>query len=307
MKIAVFGAGGVGGYFGVRLASAGSDVHFIARGAHLEAIRTSGLIVKSDNGDLHIHPADVTDDPDAIGPVDLVLVAVKLYDTIPEDIRPLVGPETAVVSVQNGVMAADALAAVLGPERVIGGMSQINSVIAAPGVIAHGGTMARLVFGELDGRRTRRVEAFHAACAGAGIDAEISPDIQVDIWSKFVFLAPFSGITALMRLPIGPIRADEGSRALYRRATEEVFAVARAKGIRLPDDQVDRHMELVDGLPEDMGSSMLHDLSQGRRLELPWLSGTVVRLGRELGQPTPTHGFIEAALMLHVDGPGEGR
>lgn len=306
MRIAVFGAGGVGGYYGARLASAGVEVHFIARGAHLEAIRISGLSVKSANGDLHIHPAGVTDDPAAIGPVDLVLVAVKLYDTIPEDIRPLVGPETAVVSFQNGVMAAESLAAVLGPERVIGGMTQIISVIAAPGVIAHGGTMARLVFGELDGRRTPRVEAFHAACAGAGIDAEISADIQADIWSKFVFLAPFSGVTALMRLPIGPIRADAGTRALYRRATEEAFAVARAKGIRLPDDQVDRHMELVDGLPEDLGSSMLHDLTQGRRLELPWLSGTVVSLGRELGQPTPTHGFIEAALKLHADGPDEG-
>lgn len=306
MRIAVFGAGGVGGYYGARLASAGVEVHFIARGAHLEAIRISGLSVKSANGDLHIHPAGVTDDPAAIGPVDLVLVAVKLYDTIPEDIRPLVGPETAVVSFQNGVMAAESLAAVLGPERVIGGMTQIISVIAAPGVIAHGGTMARLVFGELDGRRTPRVEAFHAACAGAGIDAEISADIQADIWSKFVFLAPFSGVTALMRLPIGPIRADALTRALYRRATEEAFAVAQAKGIRLPDDQVDRHMELVDGLPEDLGSSMLHDLIQGRRLELPWLSGTVVSLGRELGQPTPTHGFIEAALKLHADGPDEG-
>ena len=185
-------------------------------------------------------------------------------------------------------------------------MTQINSFIAAPGVIAHGGTMAKLVFGELDGGRTTRVEAFLSACSGAGIDAEISADIRADIWSKFVFLAPLSGITALMRLPIGPIRADGRTRALYRRATEEVFAVALAKGIRLPDDQVDRHMELVDGLPEDMGSSMLHDLIQGRRLELPWLSGTVASLGRELGQPTPIHGFIEAALRLHVDGPGEG-
>ena len=307
MRIAVFGAGGVGGYYGARLASAGVDVHFIARGAHLEAIRTSGLSIKSANGDLHIHPARVTDDPAAIGPVDLVLVAVKLYDTDPEDIRPLVGPETAVVSFQNGVMAAETLAAVLGPEHVIGGMTQIISVIVAPGVIAHGGTMARLVFGELDDRRTPRVEAFHAACAGAGIDAEISADIQADIWSKFVFLAPLSGITALMRLPIGPIRADPRTRALYRRATEEVFAVARAKGIRLADDQVDRHMELVDGLPEDMGSSMLHDLTQGRRLELPWLSGAVVSLGRELGQPTPTHDFIETVLKLHADGPLEGR
>lgn len=302
MKIAVYGAGGIGGYYGARLASAGADVHFIARGAHLAAIRTQGLRVNSANGDLHIHPARVTDDAAAVGPVDVVLVAVKLYDTEPEDIRPLVGPETAVVSFQNGVMAAQALAAVLGPERVIGGMTQIMSVIVAPGVIAHSGTMARLIFGELDGRRSSRVETFHAACVGAGINAEISADIEADIWSKFVFLAPLSGMTALMRLPIGPIRADPGTRDLYRQATEEVFAVARAKGIRLPDDQVDRNMEFMDGLPEDMGSSMLHDLTQGRRLELAWLSGTVVSLGRELGQPTPTHDFIDVSLKLHADG-----
>lgn len=305
MKIAVYGAGGIGGYYGARLGAAGGDVHFIARGAHLAAIRTQGLRVNSANGDLHIHPARVTDDPAAVGPVDVVLVAVKLYDTEPENIRPLVGPETTVVSFQNGVMAADSLAAAFGPERVIGGMTQIISFIAAPGVIAHGGTMAKLVFGELDGRRSPRVEAFHQTCTDAGIDAEISPDIEADIWSKFVFLAPFSGITALMRLPIGPIREDKRTRALFRRATEEVFAVARAKGTRLPDDQVDRNMEFVDGLPADMGSSMLHDLTQGRRLELAWLSGTVVSLGRELGQPTPTHDVIEAALKLHADGSGE--
>jgi 2-dehydropantoate 2-reductase len=306
MKIAVFGAGGIGGYYGARLASAGSDVHFIARGAHLAAIRTQGLRVNSANGDLHIHPARVTDDAAAVGAADVVLVTVKLYDTVPEDIRPLVGPETVVLSFQNGVTAAESLAAAFGPERVIGGMTQIISFIAAPGVIAHGGTMAKLVFGELDGRRSPRVEAFHEVCAGAGIDTEISPDIEADIWSKFIFLAPFSGVTALMRLPIGAIREDKRTRALYRRATEEVFAVARAKGIRLPGDLVDRHMEFIDGLPEDMGSSMLHDLTQGRRLELSWLSGTVVSLGRELGQPTPTHDFIEVSLKLHADGSDGG-
>ncbi|MFB3135962.1 MAG: ketopantoate reductase family protein, partial [Rhodospirillales bacterium] len=253
MKIAVFGSGGIGGYFGARLAAAGGDVHFIARGAHLEAMRAGGLRVRSLNGDLHMETVHATDDPAAIGPVDVVLVAVKLYDTdaAARDCAPLVGPGTMVVSFQNGVAAADAFAAAVGRAHVIGGLAYIFSTIEAPGVIAHKGTLAKLVFGELDGGRTPRVEALLAACREAAIEAAISEDITADIWSKFAFLAALSGMTALVRLSIGPIRAEAGTRAMLRRAMEEVVAVARAKGIDLAADLVERHMETVDGLPGD--------------------------------------------------------
>ncbi len=304
MKIAVFGTGGVGGYFGARLAAAGEDVHFIARGAHLQAMRTGGLRVKSLNGDVHMKTVRATDDPAAIGPADVVLVAVKLYDTgsAARDCKPLVGPKTMVVSFQNGVAAADAFAAAVGRAHVAGGLAYILSVIEAPGVIAHTGTLAKLVFGELDGGRTPRMEALLAACRRAAIDAAITDDITADIWSKFAFLAALSGMTALVRLPIGPIRADGETRAMLRRAMEEVVAVAQAKGIDLKEDLVDRHMETVDGLPGEFASSMLHDLSRGKRLELPWLSGAVAGLGRDLGVPTPTHDVICTALRLHADG-----
>ncbi len=304
MKFAVFGSGGIGGYFGARLAAAGEDVRFVARGAHLEAMRTGGLRVKSAKGDVHMDTVRVTDDPAAIGPVDVVLVAVKLYDTesAARGCTPLVGPETMVVSFQNGVTAADAFAAAVGRAHVIGGLAYIFSTIEAPGVIAHMGTLAKLVFGELDGSRTPRVETLLAACREAGIEAAISEDITADIWSKFVFLAPVSGMTALVRLPIGPIRGDAGTRAMLCRAMEEVAAVARAKGIDLAADMVERHMETVDGRPGDFASSMLHDLSRGKRLELPWLSGAVAGLGRDLGVPTPTHDVICTALKLHAEG-----
>ncbi len=304
MRIAIYGSGGVGGYYGARLAAAGEDVRFIARGAHYEAIRAGGLRVKSRNGDLHITPAQVTDDPAVIGPVEVIMVAVKLYDTAQaaEGCKALIGPETAVVSFQNGVTAADTLKTAVGAERVWGGTTYIMAEVAEPGLVVHTGSNARLVFGELDGCVTPRVQVFYAVCTKAGIDTVLSTKILLDIWTKFSFLAALSGTTALTRQPIGRIRRDPDTRSLFQRAVEEVVAVARAKGIAMKDDMVAHNMKQIDNLPESMSSSQLHDLLHGKRLELPWLSGAVRRLGREVEIATPVHDFISAALKLHARG-----
>ena len=304
MRIAIVGTGGIGGYFGARLAAAGESVTFLARGAHLDAIRRDGLRIESALGNAHIRPAEATDDPKDIGSVDVAIVAVKLYDDVAaaESCKALLGPATSVVSFQNGVTAADTLAAAVGRERVFGGTAQILAVIARPGVIAHTGAMARLQVGEFAGGSSTRVKALADALRRAGVEVEESPDIAAAIWTKFSFLAPFSGMTALTRNSVGPIRADEAARALFRRAVEEVVAVARARGVNLDAAAPDKIMAFVDGLPAEMGSSMLHDLRAGKKLELPWLSGAVAKLGRESGIATPTHDFIVAALGLYALG-----
>ena len=306
MRIAIMGSGGVGGYLGGRLAASGQDVTFIARGAHLAALRSEGLRIESARGDVAGPPAQATDDPAAIGPVDLVVFAVKLYDTeqAAAATRPLIGPATGVVTLQNGVDSVGVLSATLGREHVIGGSAHIAAVIAAPGVIRHTGTMARFLFGELDGAQSERIAALSAALDKAGVDHQVSEDIERDIWGKMVFLATFAGLTALMRLPIGPIRADPDTRALYLAGLAEALAVARAKGIALPDDFVAQTLARTDQLPYEMKSSLLNDLESGRRLELPWLSGAIARMGEEQGVPTPTHAFITTALKLHADGRG---
>jgi len=306
MRIAVMGSGGVGGYFGGRLAASGQEVTFVARGVHLDGIRQRGLAITSALGDATIRPAKATDDPARIGPVDLVIFAVKLYDSerAAGAIRPLVGPGTGVVTLQNGVDSTDVLARVHGAEHVIGGVANIAAVITEPGVIRHTGTMARVVFGELDGRRSDRVAALAEALRAAGVDHRLSDDIQRDIWDKMVLLSGSSGLTALMRLPIGPIREEPETRAMYREGLAEALAVARAKGISLPDDLTEQKLAQTDALPYQMKSSMLEDLERGRRLELPWLSGAIVRMGQELGIATPIHGFVTTALKLHVTGAG---
>lgn len=301
MRIAVLGAGGVGGYFGARLAAAGEEVAFLARGAHLRALRERGLRLESGLGDLHLLPVTASDDPAAIGPVDLVLFAVKLWDTgtAAAAARPLLGPETAVVTFQNGVESLEVLGRVLGPERVLGGATFIAAVIAEPGVIRHTGTMARLIFGAPDGTVPPAARALLAACRRAGIDAALSDRIVAAIWEKFIFLSAFSGITTLTRHPAGPIRSHPETRALLIDAMEETAAVARALGIAIADDIVARHTALFDGLPGETKSSMLQDLERGGRLELPWLSGAVVRLGARCGVATPIHRVVAAALLLH--------
>jgi len=304
MKIVFFGAGGIGGYFGARLAAAGEDVHFIARGSHLAAMKSRGLKVNSPLGDLHIESPQVTDDAAQCGPGDLIVVGVKLYDTeaAADAIKPLVGPQTTVVSFQNGVFAGDLFSDAFGRDKVIGGSSSIAAQIQEPGVILHTGTMASMAFGEWDGTKSARTDAFLAACTGAGINATLFDDINAVIWSKFVFLSSFSGATCRFRQSIGPIREDPEKRALYRQALEETFAVAIAKGVNLKADLVEKRMAFSDGLPAEMTASMYHDLTAGKRLELPWLSGAVVDMGRQLGIETPAHQDFTAALMPYVNG-----
>ncbi len=304
MRIAVMAAGGVGGYFGARLAAAGEEVHFLARGAHLAALREHGLILESANGNLKLQPVDATDDARAIGPVDTVLFAVKLWDTeaAGEAAKPLIGRDTAVVTLQNGVDSSARLAAILGAAHVMGGAAYIATTIAAPGVIRQTGTMARIVFGELDGKKTARGEALLAACRKAGIDAVLSDNIVRDIWAKFALLASFSGVTGVTRKPMGAIRGEPATRELLLGAIREVVSLATAKGVDLGADFMARQSAAIAAMPAEMKASMLVDLERGNRLELEWLSGAVARLGQEAGVPTPIHHFIVAALKLHAAG-----
>ena len=304
MKLAIVGVGGVGGYFGGHLARTGTDVRFVARGAHLQALKANGLTVMSDVGPIDRLKIKVTDDPAEIGPVDAVLLAVKLADTESAiaQMRPLIGPDTAVASLQNGVDAVEQMSAAFGRERVVGGVCHIAIAIESPGIIRHTGAMARITLGELDGRKTERLTALVDACKRAGLNITEAPDIRRTIWEKFVFLSSFSGVTALSRSSIGPIRDDADGRLFISRALSESAAVARARGIAFPDDHVEKAMTFVAGLPGAMKASMLHDLERGAKLELPWLSGAVVRLGRESDVPVPTHETIVAALKPHVNG-----
>lgn len=297
MKIAVMGTGGVGGYFGARLAASGQDVHFIARGPHLAAIRETGLRVKSGAGDLTIEPAQATDTPADIGPVDFVLFAVKLYDTESAGrlLAPLIGPETGVVDLQNGIDGEDELAAIVGPDHVVGGVAYISARIDEPGVILHVGKGAKLAFGELDGRRSPRVEALAAACEAAGFSHEVSDNIETAIWSKLVMLASMSALSCLTRLPVDEALAEPETVELYRAAMKEVADVAAAKGVALPDDVLAGFNAVTRGGSRIL-PSMLVDLERGKPLELDRLSGAVVRAGIEVGVPTPFHAMALALL-----------
>ncbi len=304
MRIVIMGAGGLGGYFGARFAAAGNDVAFVARGAHLAAIRQDGLRVTSVLGDLHLREVVATDDPSTLAPADVVIIGVKLWDTAAAAaaVKPLVRPGSAVVSFQNGVGKDDVLAGVLGREAIIGGVGQIGVAIASPGVIAHTGTMAKLIFGELDNRRSARVEALYASCTAAGIDAEIADDIGLAIWQKFVFLVGMSGCTASMRSTIGPIRVNPQARGFLLDVVREAVAVGRAMGVALPEDYAEQRMAFIDGLPPQMTASMQGDLARGSRLELPWLSGAVVDLGARLGVPALLNRAVRDVLALYIDG-----
>jgi len=304
MKIAIIGAGGVGGYFGARLAAAGEDVTFIARGAHLEAMRRNGLRVLSALGDLTLEQVKAESDPGRVGLVDVVMVAVKLWSTddAMQDAKPLLGPATGVISFQNGVEAIDVATRHFGKPHVMGGVAHIAAVIDRPGVIRNSGTLARLTFGELDGGASPRARALLEACKRAGIDASLSDDIERAIWEKFVFIAGLSGMNSLTRMPTGPIRTDPVTREMLRDVMGEVAAVARSRGIGLARGIVDAQMQFIDGLPPDMVSSMLGDLTRRKRLEVEWLSGAVVRLGMETQVPTPLNRAIYAALKLYANG-----
>jgi 2-dehydropantoate 2-reductase len=307
MRIAVMAAGAVGGYFGARLAQAGHDVAFVARGRQLEALRARGLRVESPLGDLHLPDVDVTDDPATIGTVDLVLFTVKLWDTMTaaDAIKPLLSENTAVVSFQNSVVKDDILRQDLGAEHIIGGVCYIAATIAEPGVIRHSGTLAKLVFGEYDGSLSPRVRQFRDACADARIDAEVSDRIEQAIWEKFVFLVGASGTTSLARSAVGPIRSHPRSRAFLHDTMEEVVQVARAQGVPLPAGYADDRLAFVDQLNAGMTSSMYHDLEHGNRLEVDWLSGDVVERGTRLGVATPCNRAISDILSIYSGGSGD--
>lgn len=304
MRIAVMAAGAVGGYFGARLAQAGHEVAFVARGRQLEALRAHGLRVESPLGDMHLPNVEATDEPAKIGTVDLVLFSVKLWDTLEaaEAIKPLLGADTAVASFQNGVVKDDILRQALGAGHVIGGVCYIAATIAEPGVIRHSGTIQKLVFGEYGGSLSPRVGQFRDACADSGIDAEISDQIERAIWEKFVFLVGVSGTTCLARSPIGPIRGHPRSRAFLHDVMEEVVQVARAQAVPLPADYADERLAFTDTLPATMTSSMHHDLENGNRLEVAWLSGDVVARGARLGVPTPCNRAIFDILSIYSAG-----
>jgi len=286
--------------------AAGCDVQFVARGKHLEAMQIQGLHIRRPDGDLHVADLRATDDPGSIGPVDIVLFTVKLYDleTAAEAIRPLLGTDTTVIPFLNGVEAVEALGRAVGAGHVMGGVTYISSTVEEPGVIRRIGTLARLVFGELDGGASQRAVSFKAVCDGAKIDAVLSENIELDIWKKLVVLAAIAGVTSVTRRSLGPICGDPETAAMMRAAINETAAVARARGVLLHEDAEEAAWTTVSGLPGEMRSSMLDDLERGRRLELPWLSGAVVRLGCELDIPTPTHGAITDALTPVFDGGG---
>ena len=310
MKIAVIGSGGVGGYFGGRLAAGGQDVTFVARGAHLDALQKNGLRILSALGDLHLPKVKATSDTSTIGPADVVMIAVKLWGT-EEAARaalPLIGPDTAVVSFQNGVVAIESLLPIVGKAHVMGGVSNIAALIEEPGTIRHNGNMANLFFGELDGKPSPRAQSLLDACRKAGINAELLTDINKAIWEKFVRLVTLSATTSLMRMPVGPIRSDPDTRALMQQVMEEVVAVGRSKGIKLDADIVANQMRIIDGYPPAMVASMCGDLRRGNRLELPWLSGHVASVGKALGIATPANQFVYAALKQYAAGrPAEAQ
>jgi 2-dehydropantoate 2-reductase len=304
MRIAVVGAGGVGGGFGAALAKAGADVSFIARGAHLAAMKSAGLKVLGPRGDIHVTPTQATENPAEVGPVDIVLFCVKLWDveSAGERIKPLLGKDTAVIPLQNGIDAHDRLIPILGAGAVMCGVAQISASITAPGIITQVGTFMRMVFGELDGRKSKRGEDFLALCTKAGFEGVLSENILTDLWMKFILLASNAGMMSLARQPIGALRDDPDMLPIFRAAYREVADVGRATGVALPADAVERILDSTRHFPPGMKASMAHDLDRGNRLELPWLSGKVAELGRQFGIATPTHSMMHAMLKPYAMG-----
>jgi 2-dehydropantoate 2-reductase len=304
MRIAIMGAGGIGGYYGGRLAQAGHDVTFITRGDHLRAIQEKGLRLVGVAGDAVIPGAKATDDPGRLAAVDVVLFCVKLFDT--EDaaraIAPLLSKGGVCITLQNGVDGAQRIGAVVGNERVISGMAFVSSQIESPGVIRYNSTAPSIKFGEVDGRVSERATRLRDACKAAGFDAEVVADIRAALWHKFVGLTVNAALTSLVRQPAGIVYHDPDLLALARAGFAEGAAVARASGISLPDDIVEWQVQNHQKFPPGMYASMYHDLARGRRLELESLSGLIVRKGRELGVPTPFHAMAYACLKPYING-----
>ena len=305
MKIIMMGSGGVGGFFGGRLAHAGYDVSFVARGTHLAAMRDHGLTIESDSQPkIHIDAVSVTDDPSSLGVADLIIVSVKLRDTAEAIrlIKPATGPDTGVLSLQNGVIKDDLLRAAFPARNIMGGVAYVATHVARPGVIQQVGTMQRIIVGEYDGHKSARVGFLVEALRKSGVNAELSADIRADIWKKYVFLVALSGATSAMRSTLGPILANPRACAYFESLMREVIAVGRASGVNLPEDFADDRMKFAHGLPDDMTSSMHHDLERGQPLEVNWLSGGVVQIGEKVGVSTPANRAICDILALHADG-----
>jgi 2-dehydropantoate 2-reductase len=299
MRIAIYGTGGAGGYFGARLANAGEDVAFIARGEHLRAIRSNGLHVETPSGELVVHPAEATDDPAEVGPVDAVLVGLKAWQVTDaaRAMQPMIGPETIVVPLQNGVEAHEHLAAVLGDGPVLGGTCGTISYVVAPGRIRSIGGTNFVRFGELDNRSSERAERLRRAFESAGVGAEIPPDIHVAIWEKFLFVVSFGGLGAVTRAPLGILRAMPETRPMLETCMREIFDVGRKRGVALADGTVERAVAFLDSLAETATTSLHRDICDGKPSELEAWNGAVVRLGREAGVATPLHEYIYHSLL----------
>jgi 2-dehydropantoate 2-reductase len=300
MKIAVFGSGAIGGYFGGRLAQAGQDVTFIARGKHLEAILGHGLQLKSINGDFSVHPARATDNPQDIGVVDVVLCCVKAWQVsdAAEAMRPLIATHTVVIPLLNGVEAHTELAAKLGDQHVLPGLCRLISMIEAPGIIRHSGAAPYMAFGEMDGRLSRRAKEIASRLNAAnGMSVEASQHIFADVWKKFMLIAPWGGVGAVTRVPIGIVRALPESRDMLVDAIHEVFDVGLANGVEIENDALSSTIAFIDKLPPDGTASMQRDIMDGRPSELSWQTGAVVRFGSQIGVSTPTNTFIYHSLL----------
>lgn len=304
MRIAVFGAGAVGGYFGGRLAQAGEEVAFLARGAHLSALQRSGLRVDSIGGDLHLHPVEATDDPARVGPVDVVILGVKAWQ-VPEAAQamgPLLGPRTFVLPLQNGVEAPDQLARVLGSQRVLGGLCRLFSQVVEPGRIRHSAHQPYVALGELDGGRSQRVEALRRAFERAGVQVEVPEDIRAALWEKLLLIGPFGGLGAATRAPAGVLRELPETRGRWQALMEEVAGVAARRGVRLSAGVIPAAWEILQGFPPEATSSLQRDILAGRPSELDAQVGAADRLAREAGGEAPLH-----ALLYHVLLPQERR
>src|SRR5688572_16209917 len=305
MKILMMGSGGVGGLFGGRLAHSGCDVTFVARGAHLAAMREHGLLIENETqGNTLIKPVKATDDALSAGTPDLIIFGVKLWDTeaVAQSLKPIVGPHTTVLSLQNGVMKDDILRGVFGDAAVMGGAAYVGTHIARPGVIRQIGALQRLVFGEYDGNKSARAEALLTVLLKAGIQAELSNDIRRMLWEKYTFLVGLSGATASMRTTIGAVRENAQTRAFLHELMKEAVTVGRALGVALPENYADDRLKFADSVPPTMDSSLHHDLKNGNRLEVEWLAGGVVQLGKKVGVPTPCNRAVWDVLALHANG-----
>lgn len=304
MRISIFGTGAVGGYFGGRLAQFNPEVFFIARGKTLEALQNNGLFVQSSLGDFHVSAIKATQDPTQVGPVDFILLAVKAWQ-VPESARvmlPMLGSETGVVFLGNGVEAHEQLSSMLGKEHVLGGLCRISAFVAQPGIIRHVAINPTIVIGELDNRISPRLQNLKGEFERANTEIQIPEDIEAAIWQKFIFIAAISGIGALTRSPVGVFRKLPDTRGLLKGAIKEIIAVARAKGVNLPDDQSQRTLAFIDGLDPSATASMQRDIMEGKPSELESQNGAVVRLGREMGVPTPVNKFIYSCLLPQESG-----